>query len=150
MGRLKGILTGLALGGVVGMLFAPKKGSELRNSIKKDIDEGNHGVNAFKEAFAGMGKDVGGFVNEASQHDDVKEYLLKGKKAAQDVQDRAVLWLEANYGITEEDLRKAKKQVGQKTKKAKTTVKKTVKKAQKAANKAVKSAKKTKKPAKKK
>ena len=145
MKKLKGLLTGLALGGLVGMLFAPKKGSDLRSSIKKDIDDGNYGLNAFKNAFAGMGKDMSNFVGEVGKHEDVKEYLTKGKRAAQDVQDRAVLWLEANYGITEDDLKKAKKQVDKKTKKARTVAKKTVGKAKKAATKASKAVKKAKK-----
>lgn len=133
-------MTGLAIGGLVGMLFAPKKGSELRESIKKDIDDGNYGLNAFKNAFSSMGKDMGGFAVEVSKHDDVKEYLLKGKMVAQDVQDRAVLWLEANYGITEEDIKRAKKEVCKKTKKAKSLVKKTVNKAAKVAKHAAKNA----------
>jgi gas vesicle protein len=145
MKKLKGLLTGLALGGLVGMLFAPKKGSDLRSSIKQDIDGGNYGLNAFKNAFTGMGKDMGDFAGEVSKHEDVKEYLTKGKRAAQDVQDRAVLWLEANYGITEDDLRKAKKEVDKKTKKAKSVAKKTVGKAKKAATKASKAVKKAKK-----
>ena len=129
----KGLLTGIAVGGLVGMLFAPKKGSELRDSIKQDIDGGNYGLNAFKDAFIGMGKDAGDFASQVAKHDDVKEYLVKGKKAKQDVQDRATLWLEANYGITETDIKKAKKEVAKKTKKAKLVAGKTVKKAQKAA-----------------
>ncbi|MFA4891348.1 MAG: hypothetical protein WC604_03275 [Candidatus Gracilibacteria bacterium] len=138
MKRLKSLLAGLALGGLIGMLFAPKKGSELRESIKKDIDDGNYGLNAFKDAFTGMGKDMGGFVSNVAQHEEVKEYLLKGKRAAQDVQDRAVLWLEANYGITETDLKKAKKQVEKKTQKAKLIAKKTIEQATKAAKAAAK------------
>ena len=122
------------------MLFAPKKGSELRDSIKKDIDSGNYGLNAFKNAFAGMGKDMGGFATKVAEQEDVKEYLLKGKKVAQDVQDRAVLWLEDNYGITTDDLNEAKKQVEKKTKKAKLIATKTVKKATKAAKAAAKRA----------
>ena len=138
MKRIKGLLTGLALGGLVGMLFAPKKGSELRDSIKKDIDGGNYGLNAFKDAFVTMGKDMGNFTSEVTKHEDVQEYLVKGKRAAQDVQDKAVLWLEANYGITEADLSKARKEVSKKTKKAKKVAGKTIDKAKKAANSAAK------------
>lgn len=141
MKRLKGLITGLALGGLVGMLFAPKKGAELRDSIKKDIDGGNYGLNAFKDAFITMGKDVGNFTSEVTQHEDVQEYLVKGKRAAQDVQDKAILWLEANYGITEDDLTKARKEVTKKTKKAKKVAGKTITKAKKAANSAAKKAK---------
>jgi len=120
------------------MLFAPKKGSEFREAIKKDIEGGNYGLNAFKDSFVLMGKDVGDFTSEVAKHEEVQEYLVKGKRAAQDVQDKATLWLEANYGITEDDLKKARKEVGKRTKKAKQVAGKTITKAQKVAEKAKK------------
>lgn len=129
MKRLKALLAGLALGGILGLLFAPKRGVELRESFKKDIEEGHYGLNALKNAFVGMGKDMKDFSSEVAKHEEVKEYLTKGKKAAQDVQDRALLWLEENYGITESDLKKAKKQVSLRAKKAKKLVGKTLNKA---------------------
>lgn len=129
MKRLKALLAGLALGGILGLLFAPKRGVELRESFKKDIEEGHYGLNALKNAFIGMGKDMKDFSSEVAKHEEVKEYLTKGKKAAQDVQDKALLWLEENYGITESDLKKAKKQVSNKAKKAKKLVGKTLNKA---------------------
>ena len=98
MKRLKALLAGLALGGILGLLFAPKKGVELRESFKKDIDEGNYGLNALRSALVGMGKDMKNFTSEVAKNEDVKEYLTKGKKAAKDVQDKALLWLETNYG----------------------------------------------------
>jgi gas vesicle protein len=144
MGKLKGLITGVLVGGVAGLLFAPKKGKELRKSIKKDFEDGNYGLGALKDSFVAMGKDMGDFTGEVAKHKDVKEYLEKGKKAAKDVQDRATLWLEANYGITEDDLTEAKAQIKSKTKKAKSEVKKVVKKAEKAAKKASKNYKKKK------
>ncbi|MBT3865382.1 YtxH domain-containing protein [Candidatus Peregrinibacteria bacterium] len=142
MGKLKGLFTGVVLGGIAGILFAPKKGKELRKNIKKDLDDGNYGLNVLKGAFVSMGKDVGNFTSEVAKHEDVKEYLEKGKKSAKDVQDRATLWLEANYGITREDVEEVKSQLKDKSKKAKTKAKKTIKKAEKVAKKAVKKARK--------
>lgn len=129
MKRLKALLAGLALGGILGLLFAPKRGVELRESFKKDIEEGHYGLNALKNAFIGMGKDMKDFSSEVAKQKEVKEYLTKGKKAAQDVQDKALSWLKENYGITEKDLEKAKKQVSSKAKKAKKLVGKTLNKA---------------------
>lgn len=129
MKRLKALLAGLALGGILGLLFAPKKGVELRESFKKDIDEGHYGVNALKNAFIGMGKDMKDFSGEVAKNEDVKEYLTKGKAAAKNVQEKALSWLEENYGVTEGDLEKAKKQVSSKAKKAKKLVGKTLNRA---------------------
>lgn len=129
MKRLKALLAGLALGGILGLLFAPKRGVELRESFKKDIDEGHYGVNALKNAFIGMGKDMKDFSGEVAKHEEVKEYLTKGKAAAKSVQEKALSWLEEHYGITEEDLEKAKKQVSLRAKKAKKLVGKTLNKA---------------------
>ena len=131
MKRLRSLLAGLAIGGLVGLLFAPKKGSEFRKQLKKDFEEGNYGVNAFKDEFMTMGKDMGNFTSEVAKHEDVQEYLKKGKKAAKDVQQRASLWLEANYGITEDDLKMARKELSKNTGKAKKTFKKVKGEAQK-------------------
>lgn len=136
MKRLKSLLTGLALGGLIGILFAPKKGSDLRENLKRDIEEGNYGVNALKDAFVGMGKDMKGFSKEVSKQKDIQEYLTKGKKTAGDVKERAMSWLEENYGITESELKKAQKDVFGRAKKAKKIVGKTLSKAVSAARKA--------------
>lgn len=138
MGKLKGLFTGLFLGGLVGLLFAPKKGKDLRESIKKDIDDGHYGLSALKDAFLAMGKDMSNFTSEVSKNKDVKEYLEKGKKAAKDVRDRATLWLEANYGITEKDIEDVKKHLKGRASKAKKKAEKIINKAQRAANKAKK------------
>jgi len=141
MGKLKGIFAGLLLGGLAGLLFAPKKGKDLRNSIKQDIEGGHYGLNALKSAFTAMGKDMGNFTSEVTKNKDVKEYLEKGKKAAKDVRDRATLWLEANYGITEQDIEDVKKHLKARGKKAGAKVNKIIKKAQKTAKKATTKAK---------
>lgn len=135
MGKLKGLLAGLLLGGLAGLVFAPKKGKDLRASIKKDIEDGNYGLAALKNAFVAMGKDMSDFTNKVSKNKDVKEYLEKGKKTAKDVKERATLWLEANYGITEKDIEDVKKTLKLKGRKAKAKVNKIIKKAQKTAKK---------------
>lgn len=129
MKRLRSLLAGLALGGLLGLLFAPKKGSEFREDLKKDIASGNYGLNAFKDEFMAMGKDVGGFTSEVAKHKEVQEYLMKGKSAAKDVQKKASTWLEANYGITEADLKKARKDIQKKARKAKGVARKAFSKA---------------------
>ncbi|HPU94845.1 MAG TPA: YtxH domain-containing protein [Candidatus Gracilibacteria bacterium] len=142
MKRIKALVAGLALGGLVGLLFAPKKGSEFRKELKKDFEKGNYGMNAFRDTFMDMGKDMSNFTSDVAKHEEVQEYLVKGKKAAKDVQKRASLWLEANYGITDEDIDMARKQLSKKAGKMKTKAKKAMKKAKGVAGKVTKQVKK--------
>ena len=142
MKRIKALVAGLALGGLVGLLFAPKKGSEFRKELKKDFEKGNYGMNAFRDTFMDMGKDMSNFTSDVAKHEEVQEYLVKGKKAAKDVQKRASLWLEANYGITDEDIDMARKQLSKKAGKVKTKAKKAMKKAKGVAGKVTKQVKK--------
>jgi len=142
MKRIKALVAGLALGGLVGLLFAPKKGSEFRKELKKDFEKGNYGMNAFRDTFMDMGKDMSNFTSDVAKHEEVQEYLVKGKKAAKDVQKRASLWLEANYGITDEDIDMARRQLSKKAGKVKTKAKKAMKKAKGVAGKVTKQVKK--------
>jgi len=142
MKRIKALVAGLALGGLVGLLFAPKKGSEFRKELKKDFEKGNYGMNAFRDTFMDMGKDMSNFTSDVAKHEEVQEYLVKGKKAAKDVQKRASLWLEANYGITDEDIDMARRQLSKKAGKMKTKAKKAMKKAKGVAGKVTKQVKK--------
>jgi gas vesicle protein len=56
---LKALLAGIVAGTVVGVLFAPKKGKELRKDFKKEIEKGGLGVNTFKNAAKEMKSDMG-------------------------------------------------------------------------------------------
>ena len=45
---LKSLLAGLLGGAALGILFAPKKGEELRKDIKNEVDSGGSGMNTVK------------------------------------------------------------------------------------------------------
>lgn len=76
---LKGLLAGLVAGTAVGLLFSPKKGSEIRKDFKKEIKGGGVGLNTAKSTLTGMGKDIGETVKEG--YDKIPED--KKKEAAQ-------------------------------------------------------------------
>jgi gas vesicle protein len=67
-----GLLTGTVLGAGLGMLFAPKAGSELRNQLK---EEAGHLANQASE----------GYRRAASS---ASEWVDKGKEKGRDVYDR--------------------------------------------------------------
>ncbi len=56
---LKGLLAGIIAGTAVGVLFSPKKGSDIRKEFKKEIKGGGVGFNTAKETLTDMGKDIG-------------------------------------------------------------------------------------------
>lgn len=56
---LKGLLAGIIAGTAVGVLFSPKKGSDIRKEFKKEIKGGGVGINTAKETLTDMGKDIG-------------------------------------------------------------------------------------------
>lgn len=77
---LKSLLAGLVAGASLGLLFSPKKGAELRKSIKDEVDAGGSGLKSVTEAATNFAKDIKGSVEEA--YDKVpEEHKKKAKKA---------------------------------------------------------------------
>ena len=56
---LKGLLAGIVAGTALGVLFSPKKGSEIRKDFKKEIKSGGLGLNTAKSTITNLSKDLG-------------------------------------------------------------------------------------------
>jgi len=79
-----GLLFGVLAGTVLGILFAPKKGKELREQIKKERDQGGLGTAALKEGFVGMGKDMAGSAKNVYESEAVQDNLSRAKAKAKE------------------------------------------------------------------
>lgn len=128
MAKKSGIFLGLLAGTALGILFAPKKGKVMREKIKKELEEGGYGIEAVKEGFIGMGKEVVDTAKEAYESDEVQEHLGRAKNMAED-------YMEEGKNEVKRRVRKIKKTATAKATKAK-------KQAEKSAKNAVKKAKK--------
>ena len=116
-----GLFLGIIAGTALGILFAPKKGKELRESIKEERKLGGYGLESIKDGFVEMGKEVLTTAKTAYESDPVQEQIGKARQAAEE--------------RFEEGKKQAKKAVKKATrkvaKKAKTTAKKATRKAKK-------------------
>lgn len=54
----KSLLFGLLSGTVLGVLFAPKSGKELRAKLTKERDAGGTGFDTITDSVVGMGKEM--------------------------------------------------------------------------------------------
>jgi gas vesicle protein len=127
MAKKSGLLLGLLAGTALGILFAPKKGKKMRENIKKEMDEGGYGLEAIKEGFLGMGKEVVDTAKEAYESEEVQEQIGKAKNVCTE--------------CIEEGEKRVRKATGKARKTVTAKAKKVRKKAEKSAKKAVKKAK---------
>jgi len=86
-----GWLFGLLTGTVLGVLFAPRKGKDLRNKMKQDRKRGRLGVEPLKNDISLLGKSVHGVISdlykEVSENEVVKDTINTGKEYLGDYVD---------------------------------------------------------------
>lgn len=83
---LKGLVAGILAGTALGVLFAPKKGSDIRKEFKKEIKDGGVGLHTAKETLTDMSKDIGDTCKEGYENipeTKKKEAMKIVKKAEQ-------------------------------------------------------------------
>ncbi len=123
---LKTLVAGILAGATLGLLFSPKKGEDLRQKIKDEMEDGGSGINAVKDTAVEFGKNLGGSIcetyDEISESDAFKEGSKKVKKETEKL---------IKEHTTASQRRRAKSAI----KKAKKRTTAAVKKAKKAVNK---------------
>jgi gas vesicle protein len=80
-----GLILGLIAGTALGILFAPKKGKELREEIKQEREEGGHGLESVKDGFVDMGKEVVATARTAYESDEVQEKIGEMRESAEEL-----------------------------------------------------------------
>lgn len=90
---LKSLVAGVLAGTALGVLFAPKKGDEIRTKLKKDLKSGGTGFGVIKDTMSEMGKDMEQTAvktyKKISENPDVKKAIKKGVSEAKKVYGKA-------------------------------------------------------------
>lgn len=86
---LKSLLAGVLAGIGLGLLFAPKKGSELRKSLKDEVKGGGTGLDTLKGAATDMGKDMKDTYGELEKTEHYKKAKSEVKKHMKDAKKKA-------------------------------------------------------------
>jgi len=84
-----GLLFGVIMGTLVGVLFAPKKGKDLRNQLKQEVAKGGVGTETLKKNFAEMGQDMAATAEEVYNLPEVQKQVGKGKKQVTKFMEKA-------------------------------------------------------------
>lgn len=83
-----GLFWGLLAGTVLGILFAPTKGKNLREAIKREREEGGIGFDSVKKGFVGMGREMADSARTVYESEEVQEKITQAKEKAADLAER--------------------------------------------------------------
>lgn len=86
---LKALIAGVLAGVGLGVLFSPKKGKDIREDIKGEVDEGGTGLSAIKDTIVDMGKEIGGTAKECYEEITESEEYQEGKEKLKDYAKKA-------------------------------------------------------------
>jgi len=75
-----GLLFGVVVGTLMGVLFAPRKGKDLRNALKKEVEDGGLGAETLKKNFVEMGQDIAETAEEIYEQPEVQKQVKVGRK----------------------------------------------------------------------
>lgn len=78
--RRGGLFFGVIVGTLLGILFAPRKGKELRKQLKDEVKKGGVGAETLKKNFMEMGHDMAETAEEVYHMPEVQDQVEKGKK----------------------------------------------------------------------
>jgi gas vesicle protein len=79
-GKKGGLLFGVIMGTLMGLLFAPGKGKEIRRRILKEIDEGGLGTKTLGSNIKLMGRDIVDTAQDAYANPDLQKNVNRGRK----------------------------------------------------------------------
>ncbi len=78
--RRGGLFFGVIMGTILGVLFAPRKGKELRKDLKEEVKRGGLGTATLKKNLLEMGKEMAASAETIYEKPAVKKQINKGKK----------------------------------------------------------------------
>ncbi len=76
---LKALITGIAAGTALGVLFSPKKGEDIRKNFKKEVNDGGTGFSTAKDTLKGLGKDLKDTCEDCWEEIEKSDEYKKGK-----------------------------------------------------------------------
>lgn len=137
-GGLFSWIIGIVAGTFVGILFAPKKGTQLRKNIKKEREKGGWGWESVKKAYKDLGEELVETAHHAYESDEVQDVVKEAKKTAGELKNKAKDKIDEFGQYIEQEGAEQAEKVVKKANKFKRKAGKVVKKAQKKAEKNVK------------